>query len=87
MVYQVEFTPACRRQFRKLPPEVQRRLVPVIDELADDPHPATSKKLVGPSDLWRVRVGDYRLIYAIEDSHLVVLMVRIGHRREVYEGL
>ncbi len=86
MPYQVEFTPAARRQFRKLPSEAQRRLAPVIDALADDPRPAGSKKLAGPADLWRVRAGDFRVIYTIADEQLVVLVVRLGHRREVYEA-
>jgi len=83
--YQVEFTPAARRQFRKLPAEAQRRLAPVIDGLADNPRPAGSKKLVGPSDLWRVRAGDFRVIYTIQDERLIVQVVRVGNRREVYE--
>ena len=84
MVYQVEFTPAAHRQFRKLTPESQRRLVPAIDALAETPRPAGAKKLTG-EELWRIRVGDYRVIYALNDGHLTVLVVRVGHRREIYE--
>jgi len=57
----------------------------VIDGLATDPWPTGSKKLVGEIDLWRVRVGDFRIIYTIEDEVLVVHVVRIGNRRDVYE--
>ena len=85
MAYQVEFTPAAHRQFRKLNPEVQRRLAPAIDALAEDPRPASAKKLSG-TELWRIRVGDYRVIYALDDGALTVLVVRLGHRREVYEA-
>jgi mRNA interferase RelE/StbE len=60
------------------------RLRDAIDALADDPRPAGSCKLQGADDLHRVRVGDYRVIYQIQDAVLVVLVVQIGHRREVY---
>ena len=85
MAYQVEFTAAAHRQFRKLTPEVQRRLAPAIDSLAEDPRPASAKKLSGV-ELWRIRVGDYRVIYALDDGKLTVLVVRLGHRREVYDA-
>ncbi|MDX2055276.1 MAG: type II toxin-antitoxin system RelE/ParE family toxin [Polyangiaceae bacterium] len=53
------------------------------DSLADEPRPSGAKKLV-ESDYWRVRVGDYRVVYSIEDSVLVILVIRVGHRRDVY---
>ena len=68
-----------------LSPEVQRRLAPAIDSLAEDPRPASAKKLSGV-ELWRIRVGDYRVIYALDDGKLTVLVVRLGHRREVYDA-
>jgi len=84
--HQVEFTPAARRQFRKLPAEAQQRLAPAIEALAAEPLPSGAKKLVGAAELWRIRVGDYRLIYTLEAERLVVLVVRVGHRRDVYDG-
>lgn len=54
--------------------------------LEANPRPPGAKKLRGESDLWRVRVGDYRILYSIEEARLVVLVVKIGHRREVYRG-
>lgn len=83
MAYTVEFSPAAAREFRKLGREIQLRLRPRIDALADDPRPSGAKKLKG-SDLWRIRVGDHRVVYAIRNQVLVVLVVRIAHRREVY---
>ena len=85
MAYQVEFTAAAHRQFRKLSPEVQRRLAPAIDSLAEDPRPASAKKLSGV-ELLRIRVGNYRVIYVLDDGKLTVLVVRLGHRREVYDA-
>ncbi|MHB8763180.1 MAG: type II toxin-antitoxin system RelE family toxin [Deferrisomatales bacterium] len=86
MAYRIDFTPGAARQFRKLPAEVRRRLEPVIQALADDPRPAGSKKLAGEERGYRVRMGDYRVLYRLEDDVLVVLVIRIGHRREVYRG-
>lgn len=83
MAYTVEFSPAAAREFRKLGREIQLRLRPRIDALVDDPRPSGAKKLKG-SDLWRIRVGDHRVVYAIRNQVLVVLVVRIAHRREVY---
>ena len=82
--YRIEFTPSARKQFEKLPAQVRRRLAPEIDSLAKEPRPADVKHLAGPDDLWRIRVGAYRIVYAIEDDRLVVLVVKLGHRRDVY---
>jgi mRNA interferase RelE/StbE len=82
--YRVSFAPAALRQFRKLPVAVQRRLSPHIDALADNPRPPGVVKLSGISDIYRVPVGDYRVVYEIQDVVLIVLILKIGNRREVY---
>ena len=84
MAYAVEFSPSAAREFRKLAPEVRRRLSPHIDSLAQDPRRSGAKKLKGREDLWRIRVGDYRIVYEIRDRTLVVLVVRVAHRRDIY---
>ena len=84
MAYAVEFSPSAAREFRKLTPEVQRRLSPHIDSRAQDPRRSGAKKLMGREDLWRIRVGDYRIVYEVRDRTLVVLVVRVAHRRDVY---
>ena len=84
MVYAIEFSRRAERQFDKLSGEARARLKPAIDALADNPRPPGAKKLVGAEGLWRIRVGDYRIIYAIEYDRLLVLVVEVGHRREVY---
>jgi len=58
-----------------------------IDALADNPRPSGAEKLKGAKDLWRIRSGNYRIIYTIQDEALLVLVIRIGHRREVYRYL
>jgi mRNA interferase RelE/StbE len=66
---------------------MQQRVAAAIELLRDDPRPPGVALLSGPSGAWRVRVGVYRIIYRIEDDRLVVLVVRIGPRRDVYRGL
>ncbi len=87
MPYQVLFAPAAEREFRALPQAVQVRLASRINALAAEPRPTGSAKLAGPPDLYRIRIGDYRVIYAIDDGRLLVLVVRAAHRREVYRRL
>ena len=66
---------------------MQIRLGRRIDSLAENPRPQGVKKLSGEDDMHRIRVGDYRIIYQIREKSLVVLIVRIGHRSDVYRGL
>ena len=82
--YQVEVTPAAARQLRKLDASARARVSAAIDLLGQTPRPPGAKKLVGGTDEWRVRTGDYRVVYEIRDAVLVVLVVRVAHRREVY---
>ncbi len=85
MSYRVEFTTAAARQVKKLPRPARDRLLTAIEGLQDDPRPHGAKKLVGEQTAWRIRVGDYRVIYDVLDAELVVTVVRAGHRRDVYD--
>lgn len=80
----VEFTTAAARSVRKIEPLVRRRLLAGIAGLAADPRPPGVKKLSGVDNAWRIRIGDYRVIYEIDDRALTVLVVDVGHRREIY---
>jgi mRNA interferase RelE/StbE len=82
--YRVEFKPSAARAVRKLDADIQRRVIARTEALADDPRPPGAEKLEGMRDLYRVRVGDYRIIYQVADKILLVLVVRVGHRRDVY---
>ncbi|MFV1969257.1 MAG: type II toxin-antitoxin system RelE/ParE family toxin [Pirellulaceae bacterium] len=84
MRYEVQLAAAVSRQLKKLPRDIQRRVKDTIDSLEDDPRQPTAKKLQGAENLWRVRVGDYRILYEIEAAKYVVLVIRIAHRKEVY---
>ncbi len=68
----------------KLPPKLQQRLQQALDALADDPRPPGCKKLSGEDALYRIRAGDYRVIYEVRDTEVLVLVVRIAPRRDVY---
>lgn len=84
MAYSIAFGKAAKRQFDKLPRPARQRLGEAIAELASDPRRAGVVKLSGEDGLYRVRGGDYRAIYQIQDERLLILVVKVGHRREVY---
>ncbi|MEO6982602.1 MAG: type II toxin-antitoxin system RelE/ParE family toxin [Edaphobacter sp.] len=85
MSYQVQFTTAAARQVRKLPHSVRDRILDAAEDLSDDPRPHGARKLTGEKTAWRIRVGDYRVIYDVFDTELTVTVVRAAHRREVYD--
>ena len=84
MTYQVELAPAAVRQIKKLPRDVQQLVVQQLEELALNPRPNGVVKLEGAESLYRVRLGDYRIVYQIQDEVLLVTVVKVAHRREVY---
>lgn len=69
---------------RRLPKQIQERIEKGIDSLAVNPRPPGAKKMKGFENMYRLRVGDYRVIYQVEDDVLTVLVVRVGHRRDIY---
>ncbi|MDB9493892.1 type II toxin-antitoxin system RelE/ParE family toxin [Spirulina major CS-329] len=86
MSYQIVIQSAAQRQLKKLTPEVQKALIAVIENLAIDPRPAGCKKLKGRADEYRLRWGNYRIIYQVEDRALIIRVIKVGHRRDIYEG-
>ena len=84
MPWNVSILPAAVRQLAKLDRPIRRRIDTAIDGLTKNPRPPGCKKLVGV-DAWRVRVGDWRIIYQIRDDRLIVLILRVGNLREVYD--
>ena len=83
--YLVTFAASARKELTGLPPDVIERLLPKIRELAGNPRPAGCKKLHGYKNRWRIRAGNYRVVYAIDDMGKSVDITRIAHRKEVYE--
>jgi len=82
--YEIELAPKAEKQFKKLAKDIQKRVSKRIDKLGKNPRPKGVTKLSGEDDIYRVREGDYRIIYAIQDHLLLVLIVKIGHRRDIY---
>jgi mRNA interferase RelE/StbE len=83
-VYGIEFRPAALRELRKIDRSMQPRIQGAIALLAQDPRPPASRPLRGREG-YRLRVGDYRIIYTIDNGILLIVVVTIGHRREVYQ--
>ena len=84
MAYTLAFSPLAERQFRKFSTFLQKRLKPQIEALAEDPRPPGTLKVAGEPNLYRIRVGDYRIVYYVWDRDEHVLIAKIAHRREVY---
>ena len=84
MRYSLEFTTSASREFRVLDAQLQKRITAKVTALCDNPFPPGIKKLQGDPDHYRLRVGDYRVVYRVDGRRVVVVIVRIGHRREVY---
>ena len=83
--YRVLLTSSAERELKKLPANIVARIISRLESLAYDPRPAGCKKLQGGDREWRIRVGDYRVIYTISDKKFLVEVTRIRHRSEVYD--
>jgi len=84
--YRIEFSPAAFRQIKKLSRKIRGSILRSVESLGRDPFQPGSRKL-SPTDFRRIRVGDYRIVYLVKGDQLVVLIVRVADRREVYEKL
>lgn len=83
--YTVRFARSARKELEALPDAAIERIFPRIEALATDPRPVGCKKLRGAMDLWRMRVGNYRVVYQIEDRVLIVEIRAVGDRKDIYE--
>ena len=85
--YTIQLKPAAERDLKKVKDRaVLRRIARAIDGLETNPRPPNAKALQGDGSILRVRVGRYRILYTVEDAALLVLVIRIGHRHDVYRG-
>lgn len=87
MAYRIEFAPAAERQLKAFDKHIQTQLVRRIEKLTDDPRPPGVEKIKGEENLYKVRSGNYRVVYTINDKALLVLVVKVGDRKEVYRRL
>lgn len=85
MNYSVEWARSAAREVRNLPTSVANRVLSAVGQLASDPRPTGCKKLVGHKDLWRIRIGEYRVIYWVGDTIRLVRVERVSHRRDIYK--
>ena len=86
MAYRVRFKPSATDALRKQPKAQQRRVIAKAEALAEDPRPPGCKKLSASEAFYRIHDGDYRIVHAVEDQELIILVVRVGHRRDVYRA-
>ncbi len=84
VIYHVEITGSAERQLRKLARSNQLRVARALVGLATEPFPTQSRKIAGTQDVWRIRVGSYRILYSVDNDRVVVIILKIGHRKDVY---
>jgi mRNA interferase RelE/StbE len=82
--YRIEWKHSAMRELRRLPPEMVLRIMEAVTQLSNEPFPPGTRKLVGSDQTFRLRIGDYRVIYTVSVVELVVEIVRVRHRKEVY---
>ena len=85
--YRVEFVKSARKEFERLPVKIRSKAVDALWLLAQNPHSELLKvkELKGREKLYRIRIGDYRILYQVHDERLIVLVIKVGNRREVYD--
>ena len=83
-MYKVTVKKSAAKALSKLSKQVANRLIPAIKALGEEPRPVGCKKLQGEEDLWRIRVGDYRVVYSIEYTVMIVDVLQIAHRKDIY---
>lgn len=83
--YTIAFARSARRELEQLDATIIRRIFPKIEALAKDPRPAGCRKIRGERHLWRIRIGDYRVVYAVYDEDRTVDIIAVRHRSEAYE--
>jgi len=82
--YKIEVSLTAEKQLRKLSQKDQISVLKRIQELSGDPRSNHSRKLRGQNNVYRVRVGNYRILYSVEDKHLIIIILKVGHRRDAY---
>jgi len=84
MSHRVVLTKRACRDLKQFIPAVYTRIIKRIEQLATDPRPPGARKITDTADRYRIRIGDYRVIYQVEDDRLLILVIRVRHRREAY---
>ena len=86
MKYTIVFSRSAEKQLEAVPKDDLKKIAKRIDKLQQDPFPLGHEKLSGKEDLYRIRQGNFRVIYSVEGKKLIILILKIGHRREIYRS-
>ncbi|CAN5272473.1 type II toxin-antitoxin system RelE/ParE family toxin [soil metagenome] len=84
-MYKVIVSKTASKELADMPAQVINRIIPAIKNLGENPRPSGEKKLKGEQDTWRIRIGDYRVIYTINDTIRIVDVRKVGHRKDIYD--
>jgi mRNA interferase RelE/StbE len=82
--YKIEWKQSAKKELKKLDRQIIPRILQAVESLADNPYSSGSKKLIGSKSNYRLRVGDYRIVYNIQSSILTIEIIKVGHRRDIY---
>lgn len=82
--YRVEVSTTAERQIRRLQRDDQIRVLRAVRDLATEPHPRGCRKLRGYEDVYRLRVGTFRVLYSVERERILVIILKVGHRKDIY---
>lgn len=83
--YKVEWKNSAKKELKRLPRQVIAKVISAVEKLPDNHYPAGSKKLVGTEHTYRLRTGDYRIVYSIQNDRLIIEIIRVAHRKDVYK--
>ena len=86
MRYEIIIKPAAEKCLDRIPKSTRRRIADALEGLRNNPRPPGVLKMSGAENLWRIRIGNYRVLYEIHDNRLIVLVLRVAHRKDVYRG-
>ena len=85
--YRIEWKHSAKKDLRWLPNKVVNSIIVAVEQLSDNPYPIGSRKIMGTEHAYRQRIGDYRIVYSIKKSHLVIEIVCVAHRKDVYKKI
>jgi mRNA interferase RelE/StbE len=85
--YQIKWKNSAKKELKSLAKEIIPKIIKTVESLAENPYPTGIKKMVGSNNTYRIRVGEYRIIYNIESNLLIIEIIKIGHRQGVYKKI
>ena len=84
-LYQIEWKNSAKKELKRLPKPIIEKIFLTVEQLQENSHPTGSKKIIGSECTYRLRTGDYRIIYSIKNACLVIEIIRVAHRKDVYK--